>query len=117
MAYDLLVSGHLIGGVAMNIVNELARRLIVLSLLSVGLATTAFAKDEATRFAGPRGTIPLQQRGEPSANQPSGGLQASRNAAAACQVVRIVHHGHPAKGVDRFERVDVPCGKTRLSTR
>ena len=97
-------------------VNDFARRLFAVSLLSVGFATMAVADGAAIGFAGPRSTIPKQQRIEP-ANQPIGRLLVSRHEQALCKAVRVVHHGHPGKGVSRVERIDVPCGNTRLSTR
>ena len=101
----------------MKKVNEFGRRLFALSLLSVGLATAALAKGADTHFAGPRDTIAKQQRVEAPASQLIGRLQASRDEAAACQVVRVAHYGHPGKGLSRVERIDVPCGNRRLSTR
>ena len=97
-------------------VNEFARRLFALSLLSVGFATMTFANGAAMHRAGPRSTIARQQRVEPP-NQPIGRLQASRHEVVACKAVRIAHYGHPGKGLNRVERIDVPCGNTRLSAR
>lgn len=100
----------------MNTMNTFSRKLLVLSLLSVGLATTSVTQ-AGTQFVGPRNTIPQTQSVKQSPNQPIGRLQASRDGASACHAVRIAHYGHPGKGMNRVERIDVPCGKTRLSTR
>jgi hypothetical protein len=101
----------------MNTRNSFSHKLFVISFLSLGLAFTTFANAAGTQFVGPRSTIPQPQRVEQPASQSVGRLQASRDDASACQAVRRVHHGHPGKGFDGFERIDVPCGKTRLSTR
>jgi hypothetical protein len=102
----------------MNTMNRFARKLFALSLLSVGLATATFANAAGTQFVGPRNTIPRAQSAEQLSSQlPVDQLRASRDDTSVCQAVRRVHHGHPGKGLDRIERVDVPCGKTRLSTR
>jgi hypothetical protein len=128
----------------MNTIITSARRLLVLSLLSVGLATAGLAQADQPRFAGPRNTIPqtqlsaarevahlaqLDQRRfagprntipqtraqEPS--QRSERLQASKDERWVCHTTRIRHYGHPSKGVDRIERSAVPCGRSRLSER
>lgn len=101
----------------MNTANRFARRLFALSMLSVSLATTALANEAGPHLVGPRSTIPRQQRVERPANQTDGELQASRHETAACQAVRVAHYGHPGKGLDRIQRIDVPCAKMRLSTR
>lgn len=101
----------------MNTMNHFVRKLLALSLLSVGLATTTFANEAGTQYVGPRNTIPRAQSAKQTPNQPMDQLRASREDISACQVVRIAHYGHPSKGVDRVERIDVPCGKTRLSAR
>ncbi|HEV8333704.1 MAG TPA: hypothetical protein VGQ22_19925 [Steroidobacteraceae bacterium] len=100
----------------MNTMNTFSRKLLVFSLLSVGLATTSVTQ-AGTQLVGPRNTIAQTQSVKQSANRLVDRLQASRDGASACQVVRIAHHGHPGKGVNRVERIDVPCGQTRLSTR
>jgi hypothetical protein len=101
----------------MNTMNQFVRQFFAASLLSIGLATTTFASAAGTQFVGPRNTIPQTQVAKQPANQPVDRLQASRDEASVCQRVRIAHYGHPGKGVDRVERIDVACGKTRLSTR
>lgn len=84
--------------------------------LSLGIAALPTAHADATRFAGPRNTIPRTVVSRPSTSG-VGQLQASRDASGTCQMVRIVHRGHPGKGVNRLERVDVACGEMRLSAR
>ena len=100
----------------MNTFDQLALVTSVLVTLSIGIATLPTAHADATRFVGPRNTIPqpiASQSPISSVEQ----LQASRDAAGRCQVARIVHHGHPGKGVNRLEKVDIACGAMRLSVR
>jgi hypothetical protein len=129
----------------MNTIITYARSLLVLSLLSVGVATTGLAQADQQRFAGPRNTIPQTQLSsaateaahvaqadqrrfagprntipqtraqEPS--QRSERLQASKDESGVCHTTRVRHYGHPGKGVDRIERNEVPCGRSRLSER
>lgn len=101
----------------MNTTKHFTRKLFALSLLSVGLATATFANAAATQFVGPRNTIPKAQSVKQTLNRPADQLRASRDDTSTCQAVRIAHYGHPGKGVNRVERIDVPCGKSRLSTR
>ena len=81
-------------------ISHSARRFLLFSFLSFGLASTSFA--EVPHYAGPRNTIPRQVT-----THPLGQLDASRQAStyenASCKSVRVVHHGHPGKGVDRIE--------------
>lgn len=99
----------------MNTITHSVRRLLVLSVFSVGLAAASLAQADQQQSAGPRNTIP-QTRAQVS-NHSFERLRASRDDASVCSTVRIKHYGHPGKGVDRIERSDVPCGKSRLSTR
>lgn len=101
----------------MNTMNRFARKLVAVSFLSAGLLATGFAQADGTRFVGPRNTIPQTQSAKQPATLSADRLQASRDGTSSCQAVRLAHYGHPGKGVNRVERVDVPCGKTRLSTR
>ena len=99
----------------MNTMTHSVRRLLVLSLFSIGLAAASFAQAAEQRFSGPRNTIP-QTRAQVS-NHSFEGLRASTDDTSVCSTVRIKHYGHPGKGVDRIEGSGAPCSKTRLSTR
>jgi hypothetical protein len=100
----------------MNLFYSSARTLVILSVLLTGFATTRSA-DASTQFVGPRNTIARTASTSQPAPRSIENMQASRDDAARCLVVRIKHFGHPAKGVDRLERVEVPCGTMRLSVR
>lgn len=100
----------------MNTMIHSARRLLILSLFSFGLAATSLAQAAPPQFAGPRNTIPVQTASQPP-SQLAERLQASTNDSATCKVVRVVHYGHPGKGLDRVEKIDTLCGKSRLSAR
>jgi hypothetical protein len=87
--------------------------LALFSFFGVGAVSLAQA---STHFAGPRNTIPQTQGAKLAPIRPMQ-LLASRDAGGRCQLVHRVHHGHPGKGVDRIQRIDVPCEKARLSAR
>lgn len=100
----------------MNAFLHLARTLAVLSGLSIAFAMLHSADASAAQLVGPRNTI---ERTSSSSSSPRSiaGMQASRDEAARCRVVHIVHYGHPGKGVNRLEKVDIACGAMRLSVR
>lgn len=100
----------------MNIFDQLTRPTSILMVLSIGSAALPAAHADATHFVGPRNTIPRTVASQPSTSGVVQ-LQASRDASGTCQMVRMVHCGHPGKGVNRLERVDVACGEMRLSAR
>jgi hypothetical protein len=106
----------LIGVFTMNTMIHSARRLLVLSLFSVGLAATSLTQAATPQFGGPRNTIPAPTASQPS-SQLAERLQASTADSASCKIVRVVHYGHPGKGLDRVERMDTRCDKSRLSAR
>ena len=93
-------------------ISHSARQFLVLSFLSFGLASASAA--EATQYAGPRNTIPRQVGTHPL-SQLGARRQASTDEHASCKSVRVVHHGHPEKGVDRIERQVASCEKPRLA--
>lgn len=97
----------------MNTMIQSARRLLVASLFTVGLATAGFAQADQPQFVGPRDTIPRATSQERSFEQ----LRASTGDASTCRTVRVRHYGHPGKGYNRVEKVDATCGRSRLSVR
>lgn len=93
-----------------------AHRLLILSLLSVGLITVGAIQAAEPQFVGPRNTIPrVQTRTQPPSQLEQ--LQASRDGASVCSEVCVKHYGHTGKGFDRIESMDAPCGRSRLSVR
>jgi hypothetical protein len=99
----------------MSALDHSPRNVLALALFSIGLVATSFAQ-AATQLAGPRNTIPVTQSTKQAPTE-SVQLLASRDNGSRCQVARVVHHGHPGKGLNSIERRDVPCGTARLSVR
>jgi hypothetical protein len=100
----------------MNTMIQSARRLLVASLFTIGLATAGLAQ-AAPQFVGPRNTIPQVQTRAASQERSFGQLRASTEDDSTCSTVRGKHYGHPGKGYNRIERVDATCGRSRLSAR
>ena len=101
----------------MNATAHSFRRVLLLTLFSAGLAAASLAEASPSQFVGPRNTIPRAQTAEATERYSSEQLRASMNGASTCTLVRIKHQGHPSKGIDRVERIEVPCGRARLSVR
>lgn len=101
----------------MNTMIQSVRRLLVASLFTVGLAAAGLAQAAQPQFAGPRNTIPQAQTRTASQERSLEQLRASTGDASTCRTVRVRHYGHPGKGYDRVEKVDAPCGRSRLSVR
>ncbi len=98
----------------MNTLIHSAGRMLAIVSLSVGLAVASVAQAQP-EFVGPRNTIPrVQTRVHDRERDP---LRASTQDAAACEVVRIEHKGHPGKGNDRVERIPTTCDRSRLASK
>lgn len=99
----------------MNTMIRSARRLPALFFISLGLLTASLAQAAQPQLVGPRNTIArVQARTAPSHIEQ---LRASSDDASVCTKIKVKHYGHPEKGLDRIERSDFPCGKSRLSAR
>ena len=90
-----------------------ARTLSIASLISLVLAAAAPAHASGPRFAGPRGTVPPTPMH--SSTKRTDGTRAAMNADATCRTVRVVHYGHPGKGVDRVETIARSCANSRMA--
>ena len=97
-----------IGVFTMNTMIYSARKALVLSLSCFGLAAASLAQAAEPQFVGPRNTIPVRTASQPP-SQPTERLRASKDDDASCKAVRVVHYGHPGKGLDRIEGIDTPC--------
>jgi hypothetical protein len=100
----------------MNTMIHSARRLLVASFLTVGLATAGLAQ-ASPQFVGPRNTIPQTQTRIASQERSFEQLRASTEDASTCGTVHLKHYGHPGKGYNRIEKTDTTCGRSRLSVR
>lgn len=125
----------------MNTMKNSVRKTWAVSLIALGLTAASLTQADTPRhFAGPRNTIPQIQRTPrlemtdastatlrrfgprntipaEQAQTRSAPLQATTDGRQVCKASRIVHYGHPGKGVDRIETVNVPCGQFRYAER
>jgi len=99
----------------MNTMIVSARRALVVSLFSVGLAAASFAANAQPQFIGPRNTI--RHESPRAQDRPFDDLRASTRETDMCDVVRFEHKGHPSKGYTRVVRVPASCNRSHLSAR
>jgi hypothetical protein len=100
----------------MNAIVASTRGFLIASLYTIGLAAACSAHAAQPHFVGPRGTIP-QTRTQAAPQSSFDQLQASSNVDLTCHTVHIKHYGHPGKGLNRIERINATCGRSRLSVR
>lgn len=126
--------------IAMNTTKTLVRKTWAVSLIALGLTAASLTQADTPRqFAGPRNTIPPMQRTQvertdastatlrrfgprntipaEQSQTTSAPLQATTDGRQLCKASRIAHYGHPGKGIDRIETVNVPCGRSRYAER
>lgn len=101
----------------MNTMTQSARRMLVASVCTIGLATAGLAQATQPQFVDPRNTIPQVQTRTASQERLYEQLRASTADASTCSTVHIKHYGHPGKGYNRIEKTDATCGRSRLSVR
>ena len=129
------------GAYCMNTINSSVRKTWAVSLIALGLTVTSLTQADTSRqLAWPRNTIPqvdrtarvdmtdatmaaLRRFGPRNTIPPKQAqtmlapLQATADDRQVCKASRIAHFGHPGKGIDRIETVNVPCGRSRYAER
>jgi hypothetical protein len=98
-----------------NTLRPITRRLLLVVLSTTGLAVSSLVHAAQPQFVGPRNSVRLPAPVKASHERSFEQLQASTEDSSTCTVLRSKHYGHPGKGYRRFQKIDGPCGRSRMS--